>query len=1740
MPQGSARASGGRDGFVLLTVLIVLLALLVLTVPYLTTARNADRASAQLAHRTQARLSLDAAGRHARALLSQSHASIDPTPDSDSLDEIEVRARFDPEFLEAQNAGGPSFDLEVTDVSGMIDLETAPPQLLANLWGLGTRLGEAVPANGDELPVVSMQGLDPEGGIVVVGGEWIRYGAKAEEDFTTKLSELTRGLGARALEGGAWETDGPLPPRSHGVGAHVLDQRAFAPLLWRLFDSDGVPRGLDSMEELAGTAAFVVEGKLDASYLHALRESCSVHADAAGAGQWQAGSNLIVPVVAGETLTLRVEDPSWFNPGATVRLRQGDRSELRYVAAVSGNGIILNAVMVGDYDAFDAVLEVQVRRPVNVNTASAVVLAALFENLQIRGRNHRITGTEANELAALTVSSRPFTGFEDWLRRLVLPAAGIEAVEASAEGVAPSLAEWELGEESVIDPEDGLALYINALNANDGRLAFSTMPFAFTSGSVYAMELRSSVSAPDGVGRTAAVRERTELIVPQEELLSLFHRQQDFDEALRLQRRARHFATGPQSTSQFDGGMNPPSRTFPHLGTRDGAVYVPGVSQVVLDEEDQPVRPDHIFADDEPGGWVQLAPSRTVATPLTTGRVMRFDREARSLEGRYLPDEPIVQDPAGNMLGWTSAAESQLLRGLTMGMWIKPEVLSDSVLLDVVGNRQESDRITLSLDGGDLVLRVLDGFGDHPDTVEVEQTEARFSLAADGTPGLPADVWSHVEIDVAGSRPDQLGMRVNGMTHGVRVLGMTRTIAAVSGADSVIPVESTEGFPDIGVARIGNEVVEYGLAGDTLVCLFRETGAQAGFGGRAARTQHAVEDDRTSLALDLAANGVGDDHLAGTLVQVYGYSTQVASNLPAGGSVLASDLGVYRVPIALEVSSEPPTTITSQTSQFPWGDGIDSTFTSFSLRLGQVDGTGGQVPAEELMGGFSADGGYALLAGIRWRDGAGSPPENGQASNGGALGGVELVRYSGWRGTELFIVERAAQGNLNGVDISGGAGDVIGGDARAFVLRWNSAVQFGDDPQAPTADTLLRAQTFVVPVSLPAPGANDLTFLPGTAGQSEFAQITRLDLAELTEWVRYDAIDVANGQLVRADPLAYLNVYNLLVSGLSGDAVNPDPGGAGGGTGTGGMASLPKPGFHRPPAAEPVSQGAADAFWEPTLGVSEISDLGVTQAVSAALHFRGVFGTYSHAHPAGTEILPVFRVASGGLGFGADAGRPGANDSIFLSDADISNPGIVAQVHRAHTPAPMRVIYDWTQDPSGDLLSLPVVGTAPFAQTGYAAGTYVALRAPSPLFLAANPAAGGGAGTGGANNTQSGFATDARLLPRLSKWPSGERPRAAGFVSVGGESVTAVSGAGGGGGSVPSMTVDEIVFGSSPFGIGIGAANPAAASQGAALVLTEALSDGDSDCSVGSDYVRSPGGGFQIGTTSVLTGAGGLPEDAGLLRIGEEIVCYDVRDETSGFVQIAPGGRGLLGSIQHSHAAGDSVHFLHQIPVSVLIADIGPGDSVLPLASLENFPSEGLVLVGTELIHFTRQRSGGLEMPRRSSEPGLADQRGDGIYRGRFGTVPQAHALGTPVILFPYRYPDLWADQAEAPEMAYFGLELAQPGAFWRGLYWEDDPSSLGQCQIGVLQRSNPNTPWDADPSGDDGLRLFYRGDDNGEPLPILQRGDGLEWRVFVRFDPGAFDPINGLSHGWKDTPRLRQLGATYLAPNRVLRSVDR
>jgi hypothetical protein len=142
-------------------------------------------------------------------------------------------------------------------------------------------------------------------------------------------------------------------------------------------------------------------------------------------------------------------------------------------------------------------------------------------------------------------------------------------------------------------------------------------------------------------------------------------------------------------------------------------------------------------------------------------------------------------------------------------------------------------------------------------------------------------------------------------------------------------------------------------------------------------------------------------------------------------------------------------------------------------------------------------------------------------------------------------------------------------------------------------------------------------------------------------------------------------------------------------------------------------------------------------------------------------------------------------------------------------------------------------------------------------------------------------------------------------------------------------------------------------------------------------------------------------------------------------------------------------------------------------------------------------------MPRLSSQPGRMDAKGAGLFRGRFGTTAAAHAQGTPVILFPFRYWDRWQPRADAPELAYFTLSVDQPSAWWESFFF--DKEDTDSARLGVLARSDPETPWDADPEDDARLRLFWRGDADGKTIPIGRQSTASTGGLRA-LRPGRFD----------------------------------
>ena len=362
--------SRGRaeQGFVLVLVLFILLGLFALTAPFLATARNADAASEFEKNDVQLRLALDAAGRHARINLDETHPALDPTPYYDGVDEIEVSMDFPTDVFNPADPNGVGFGLDVVDVAGLVDLNSASPHVLGNLLGQVARLGAPTSGGGDSLTLAGGTEFAP-GTVISVDGELIRLAEPDKEEEGAQLVS-ERGLGTVQDDEGTWQSTGPRPPSTHGVGAAVLGQQAFAPAIWRTLSADGEPQSISTLDEIRAADQFALSGGFDEASLLLLRRTATAFGGLGAGPVWQRPTRLIGPLQAGLALSFRPAQGRWMGVGSTVRISDGVNSELRVIIQRGRDGrVYMDRVLDNDYEAFLTTVEVLARRPVNINTA---------------------------------------------------------------------------------------------------------------------------------------------------------------------------------------------------------------------------------------------------------------------------------------------------------------------------------------------------------------------------------------------------------------------------------------------------------------------------------------------------------------------------------------------------------------------------------------------------------------------------------------------------------------------------------------------------------------------------------------------------------------------------------------------------------------------------------------------------------------------------------------------------------------------------------------------------------------------------------------------------------------------------------------------------------------------------------------------------------------------------------------------------------------------------------------------------------------------------------------------------------------------------------------------------------------------------------------------------------------------------------------------------------------------------
>lgn len=556
-----------------------------------------------------------------------------------------------------------------------------------------------------------------------------------------------------------------------------------------------------------------------------------------------------------------------------------------------------------------------------------------------------------------------------------------------------------------------------------------------------------------------------------------------------------------------------------------------------------------------------------------------------------------------------------------------------------------------------------------------------------------------------------------------------------------------------------------------------------------------------------------------------------------------------------------------------------------------------------------------------------------------------------------------------------------------------------------------------------------------------------------------------------------------------------------------------------------------------------------SQRIHDVLQFRGRYGTFQHRHTAGALLNPVFAVAFGGFPtFNPQAppdsqwanlplrgARPGRGDRIAIRPENAGN-------------APLQrytVNWAWVEDGTGRF----EVALKEALQQGF------------PANLAKNRPA----------------ILDSRDELALLKFPSGELPDGATRVRLGSGIVEP-------GGSLQPFSgfLDEIEFDL------IGSRGPAHVAGSldnlATYVLAEPLSEGGTQVVLRHNQLVMPYGEVFDPSNGFLASSRAWAQDAGVLRIGDELLVYSQLDESSDGLRITLArsrGRGFLGTTPRPHGIGDPVYPLTDLEVSELTQALGTRDHQVQLENGTGFWTQGTLLIDDELVHTTRNdtpyanAATTLAMPRTFRAPRNRASNGyvAGAYRGRYGTALASHSSGSIVYRMPFRYWDRTVittsegDIADQGQAQFRVADLAGNSAlhfaisardsYFQALHWKEelwgdrnlevwallrvDGDRRGQGGVRVAWDELPTRIEDHRPTEDPGasadLLLFDTPGDRETKLfsPINRPGSLLEGRFFFRYRPGSFRIAGQRPNSWKRTPYVEEIGVLYQSESRVL-----
>jgi len=1697
----------------------------------------------------------------------------DATPDYDVADEFAMPQSVLDRFNQANAKEHRVWAADIVDTQTLFNLNNCSYPVLANILG---RAEVSAATTADKLTITLThvpESFPKADGVVRIGSECVHYRTIIGND----LVNCERGyLQAQPGNGPAHDLemgDAVIPESCFQIATRPFRLR---PPAWVRYTHVDQARTISDM----GVAPLTPED------FEVLRPYITAwNGNAVGDG-WCNPQKVKNGLSAHDkqNLYVKLKNVSYFGPGTMVQITDGVNYDYAVVSKIRGTDeVVLAGDIAHDYQADQTRIYCLARSPINVNTADVATLALCFDGLHIRGRNASISRRQAEDLAAFlkTWKMKPVAGTTN---NSAASNSNGDAPPAPTPNPAPGVfRDWEDFTRAIEDAknagkldDDGVECVLrNAMNANDARLGFSTVPFVFRSNDIY--EVRATVSIQGAQGHEMARRELRRVMEVSTTKSGTFvlESQSEIQSQIMKSRDAKYMMTYPVNVARFDdkNKLNIPPSEFLSFHPND---LFPSTDRTVG------------------VGNVQLAPAsfRFGTTNNRVDHVVHFDNEripdgfdikdkpySMSVDSPYAPQaNPPTLDLVDKVDIPSFADGIELgLREFACSFWYRPEWDrggADQYVFDYGLDTDDMDRVSLRYDHleDSLVLAVSDA------TRERRSCEVRYNFDH-GT--WVSKQWYHIACHVHGCSPEMMELFIDGEQQGkssveTRLTGSVSPIAGSATGTFDLQVEDCKHFPAQGVVIVrgkeGVELMEYSSHGDNALTISR----------RKARTiPHAPTDT------------IPRTHNPGDTVQLYGYTAPLVSDIQKGGSTLVGSLGAWRCyrfhctndTIAVTNNATPPQSI-------PVSRGLCNPKTAstspptVSLTDWDTDSTDATI-LNDL--GAAGTEGIALIcsalykfAGTATLAGNPNPPTTSGAAAGDQqssdIGGYEFVRYvvSTTPGS-VQITGRNLQlrhiGTKDGSD-----------NQKRFIPTYS----YGDTANEPIGTAQLDntflgdtankgAMTAFIPIAVVGTANGNPKYLdPQDAEpQLKYKSITinsqPVDLSKAYlqidgEWIQYDTFDLnqAGSTAASGHVAFYRDMLLGIMYQLGGNNILPfmnsnstwvpftatsaqSYGVAGG---SGGNASNDEPPFATDKNNEsdaphdPVAQGTPAGLPPP------VSSLQIAQAIE----FRGyenrtrqweyriantIPPSPSKLHALGAQIVPAFCVTTGncveqaGINAGTDDGAryaaPGFNDLITIRD-------------RNGNDDQLRLQWGYLEHGAFGYKAWCAATSTPVQTWGW--------DRPQTL--------------DGVNSMRR---WDSRAFTRIIKFPSTELPDGALTKAKPdfffGKKYD-------GTGAVSQGTIDEVYFQSNfkrapkdrPDYAYLGVV-PQAVSDPVAAAQAQSSGNTGNNASnlpsfVGIDettdeidvHMMFLDDAQLFHNTGLAIDANTYADDGGVLKIDEELILYQQFDTSSG--KFTGCKRGAFGTTPKAHEYEAIVTPIWSFPCSILTAgiDVTSGDYELKNAS--DFPDDGYLRIGlgSEIIGYTDwDVNNHLAAPLGRIDPTTAQrdptgkQVGGAIFRGRFGTVPAAFNQGEVAIAMPFRVYDRYAEHADDPEQSYLGLSWTKHGAIFKRITWDAEPKQ--NVQVVALIRFSGGPAWDADkiihvgqdqiPAEDRRKWLYQITDPKAENLLNVE-SDRIEVRLGVRYDKGAYDRTAQIApDSWKESPQIRKVVVEFVAPPQVL-----